>query len=294
MSAPVRPGVVFPQYDVLRTAADVAEFARGAESLGFRHILVYDHVVGVDPAVHPDWTHTYRHDSEFHEPFVLFGYLAAICAMELVSGVLVLPQRQTALVAKQAAEADWLSGGRLRLGVGLGWNEYEYRALGVPFAERGRRVEEQIGLLRRLWTDPSVSVTSGLHDLDGVGLAPRPPQRPIPVWLAGRAGRALDRVGRIADGWFPLEQPGPQAVAHLERVRAAATAAGRDPVSVGVEPRIRVAGRPASDIAGEIGFWTELGISHISFSTMDAGLASVADHLRALERARALLRDDVL
>lgn len=280
----MRIGAVFPQYDVLRDAADIAEFARGVEGLGLDHLLVYDHVLGVDPAVRPEWTHLYRNDSEFHEPFVLFGYLAAVCRLELVTGVLVLPQRQTALVAKQAAQADWLAAGGVRLGVGLGWNESEYRALGVPFARRGARIEEQVELLRSLWSAPSVTARTSVEEFDGVGLAPRP-RREIPVWLAGRAPAALARVGRIADGWFPLEKPGAEAAARLEAVRRAAREAGRDAAEIGVEPRIRVPGRPVDELAAEIGFWIDHGASHLSFSTMDAGLRSVAEHLRHLESA---------
>jgi probable F420-dependent oxidoreductase len=280
----MRIGAVFPQYDVLRDAADIAEFARGVEGLGMDHLLVYDHVIGVDPAVRPEWTHLYRNDSEFHEPFVLFGYLGAVCRLELVTGVLVLPQRQTALVAKQAAQADWLAAGGVRLGVGLGWNESEYRALGVPFARRGARLEEQVELLRSLWSAPSVTARTSVEELDGVGLAPRP-RREIPVWLAGKASAALARVGRIADGWFPLEKPGAEAAARLEAVRRAAREAERDPAEIGVEPRIRVPGRPADELAAEIGFWIDHGASHLSFTTMDAGLGSVAEHLRHLESA---------
>ena len=277
-------GAVFPQYDVLREAADIAEFARGVEGLGLDHLLVYDHVLGVDPAVRPEWNHLYRNDSEFHEPFVLFGYLAAVCRLELVTGVLVLPQRQTALVAKQAAQTDWLAPGGVRLGVGLGWNESEYRALGVPFARRGARIEEQVELLRSLWSAPSVTARTSVEEFDGVGLAPRP-RREIPVWLAGKAPAALARVGRIADGWFPLEKPGAEAAARLEAVRRAAREAGRGAAEIGVEPRIRVPGRPANELAAEIGFWIDHGASHLSFSTMDSGLRSVAEHLRHLESA---------
>lgn len=277
-------GAVFPQYDVLRDAADIAEFARGVEELGLDHLLVYDHVLGVDPAVRPEWNHLYRNDSEFHEPFVLFGYLAAVCRLELVTGVLVLPQRQTALVAKQAAQTDWLAPGGVRLGVGLGWNESEYRALGVPFARRGARIEEQVELLRSLWSAPSVTARTSVEEFDGVGLAPRP-RREIPVWLAGKAPAALARVGRIADGWFPLEKPGAEAAARLEAVRRAAREAGRGAAEIGVEPRIRVPGRPANELAAEIGFWIDHGASHLSFSTMDSGLRSVAEHLRHLESA---------
>ena len=170
----MRIGVVFPQAEIGPDAGAVRAYAQRVEELGFRHVLAYDHVVGADPAVHQGWQGPYDLTTTFHEPLVLFGYLAGITSLELVTGIIILPQRQTVLVAKQAAEVDLLSGGRFRLGIGLGWNAVEYEALGEDFSSRGRRVEEQVDLLRRLWTEPSVTYHGQYHRVTGAGLAPLP------------------------------------------------------------------------------------------------------------------------
>src|SRR5438132_4951635 len=166
-------------------------------------VEIYDHVLGADPAVHARWNGPYDVDTTFHEPLVFYGFLAAITQLELVTGILVAPQRQTALLAKQAAEVDILSEGRFRLGIGVGWNPVEYQALGQSFSTRGEREEEQIGLLRRLWTERSVTHEGKSDRIIGAGLAPMPIQRPIPIWLGGVSPVAYRRMGEFADGWFP-------------------------------------------------------------------------------------------
>jgi probable F420-dependent oxidoreductase len=194
----MRIGVVFPQTELGGDAGAVRAYAQRAEELGFTHLLAYDHVVGADPAVHTGWNGPYDVRTTFHEPMVLYGYLAAVTAMELVTGIIILPQRQTVLAAKQAAEVDLLTGGKLRLGVGIGWNRVEYEALGQDFSTRGKRLEEQITLLRRLWTEQSVTFSGTFDQVTGAGLAPMPVQRPIPVW-----------VGAQSDGCGPAARPGP-------------------------------------------------------------------------------------
>jgi len=201
-------GVIFPQLDIGPRVDEVRAYAIGVERLGYRHIAAYDHVVGADREVHEGFSGPYDLDSRFQEPLVLFGYLAAVTSLELVTSVLILPQRQTALVAKQAAQVDLLSEGRFRLGVGVGWNAVEYEALGQDFAQRGAREEEQIELLRRLWTEPSVTFDGRFDTVTGAGLAPLPLQRPIPIWLGGSSEPAYRRMGRSADGWFPQVPPG--------------------------------------------------------------------------------------
>jgi len=178
----LKVGAILPQTELGEQSGSVKTYAQKVENLGFTHILAYDHVLGADPTVHLNWNGFYDIHSTFHEPFVLFGYLAAITEIELVTSVIILPQRQTALVAKQAAEVDLLSEGRFRLGVGLGWNRVEYEALGKSFGDRGQRIDEQIGLLRHLWCDDSVSFDGQWEQIRGAGLAPRPVQRPIPIW----------------------------------------------------------------------------------------------------------------
>jgi len=217
----MRIGVVFPQTELGGDAGAVRAYALRAEELGFTHLLAYDHVVGADPAVHPGWDRPYDVHTTFHEPMVLYGYLAAVTSMELVTGIIILPQRQTVLVAKQAAEVDLLTGGKFRLGVGIGWNHVEYEALGQDFSTRGQRLEEQIPLLRRLWTEQTVTFSGTFDQITGAGLAPLPVQRPIPVWFGAQSPRAYRRAGRLADGWFPQMAPGPR----LEEARGIVLAA---------------------------------------------------------------------
>src|SRR4030088_2920597 len=200
----MRIGVVFPQTEIGAEAGAARAYVQRVDELGFRHLLAYDHVVGADPAVHAGWAGPYDVHTTFHEPLVMFGYLAAVTTtLELVTGVIILPQRQAVLVAKQAAEVDLLSEGRLRLGVGLGWNAVEYEALGENFTNRGKRSEEQIAVMRALWTQDVVDFHGRWHHISHAGLNPLPIQRPIPLWLGGgRPGveAVIERIGRLADG----------------------------------------------------------------------------------------------
>src|SRR5207249_483344 len=200
---PVQIGVVFPQTELGADAGAVRAYAERVGQLGYAHILVYDHVVGADPAVHQGWQGPYDVHTTFHEPMVLFGYLAALTSLELVTGIIILPQRQTVLAAKQAAEVDLLTRGRFRFGVGLGWNAVEYEALGTNFSNRGRRLDEQVVLLRRLWTEQTVTFEGTYERITGAGLAPLPIQRPIPIWFGAASPPAYRRAGRLSDGWFP-------------------------------------------------------------------------------------------
>lgn len=289
MLSDMRIGVVFPQTELGGDAGAVRAYGERVEELGFSHILAYDHVVGADPEVHKGWAGPYDISTTFHEPLVMFGYLAAITtSIELVTGVIILPQRQTALVAKQAAEVDLLSSGRLRLGIGIGWNAVEYEALGQDFGNRGIRSAEQIGVLRRLWTEPSVTVDGTYHHITGAGLAPLPVQRPIPVWIGSASDAGYRRAGRLADGWFPMMTPGP-ALDHARTVVSeAAAAAGRDPATIGMEGRASWRGDDEA-VLSEIGSWAQAGASHLSISTMGAGLASVEEHLDVLTRLSGAL-----
>lgn len=217
-------GAVFPQLEIGADPAVVRDWTTTVEAAGYNHVLAYDHVLGADPANRPGWT-GYTDKSLFHEVFVLFGYLAAITTtLELVTGVLVLPQRQTALVAKQAAEVDVLSGGRLRLGVGIGWNQVEYDALGVPFEKRGARLTQQVDLLRKLWADPVISYDGRFDHVDEAGLNPLP-GREIPIWFGGTADAVLRRTGRIGDGWMPQSAPDENARRQIALMRQSAEAA---------------------------------------------------------------------
>lgn len=281
----MRIGVVFPQTELGGDVGAVRAYGETVQELGFTHVLAYDHVVGADPEVHRGWAGPYNVATTFHEPFVLFGYLAAITSMELVTGIIILPQRQTVLAAKQAAEVDLLTGGRFRLGVGIGWNAVEYEALGKDFSNRGRRLEEQVTLLRRLWTERSLTVDGAYERVTGAGLAPLPVQRPIPVWFGAVAERALQRVGRLADGWFPQVPPGDRLDAARDVVRAAAVEAGRDPDRIGMEGRITWGEGDLDKLARQAGKWRNAGATHLSVNTMGSGFESVDDHLAALASA---------
>jgi probable F420-dependent oxidoreductase len=278
----VQIGVVFPQTEIGADVGAVRAYAERVEQLGYAHVLAYDHVLGADPAVHTGWTGPYDVDTTFHEPFVLFGYLAAVTSIELVTGIIILPQRQTALVAKQAAEVDLLAGGRLRLGVGLGWNAVEYEALGKEFSDRGRRVGEQVELMRRLWTERTVTF-EGVHErVTGAGIAPLPIQRPIPLWFGAASPPAFRRAGRLGDGWFPQLPPGPKLDEARGLVAEGAREAGRDPAGVGMEGRVNFGDGGVERVVDHIGRWRSAGATHLSINSMRAGLATVDDHLRVL------------
>jgi probable F420-dependent oxidoreductase len=280
----MRIGAVFPQTELGGDACAVRTYGQRVEEVGFTHLLAYDHVVGADPAVHTGWAGPYDVHTTFHEPLVMFGYLAAVTTtLELVTGVIILPQRQTVLVAKQAAEVDLLSEGRLRLGVGLGWNAVEYEALNENFANRGKRSEEQVALLRRLWTEQTVTFDGQHHRVTGAGLAPLPVQRPIPVWVGAASRPALERAGRLADGWFPMMSPGPQLDEAREIVERSAIEAGRDPSAIGMEGRVTWQG-DRQRVADELDHWAEAGATHVSVNTMGAGLHTVDEHLSVLEQ----------
>jgi probable F420-dependent oxidoreductase len=282
-------GVVFPQTEIGADRGAIRVYAERVEALGFTHLLAYDHVLGADPEVHEPWHGPYDIDTTFHEPFVLFGYLAGIISIELVTGIIILPQRQTALVAKQAAEVDILTNGNFRLGVGLGWNAVEYEALGTNFSDRGRRSVEQVELMRRLWTERSVTHDGTYEHVTGAGIAPMPVQRPIPVWFGVAVEPAFRRAGRIADGWFPMMPPGPALDAARAIVDEAAREAGRDPSLLGMEGRVSWTDAGVDKLVDHLGRWRAAGASHVSINTMGAGLGPVDGHLAALTQAAAAL-----
>lgn len=284
----MRIGVVFPQTELGGDAGALRAYGEGVEALGYRHLLAYDHVVGADPAVHTGWDGPYDVTTTFHEPFVMFGYLAAATSLELVTGIVILPQRQTVLVAKQAAEVDLLTGGRFRLGVGLGWNAVEYEALGQDFGSRGRRMSQQIALLRRLWTETTVTHAGEFDTITAAGIAPLPVQRPIPIWVGAASEPALRRVGRLADGWFPLLRPGDDLDRAVAVVAAAADEAGRDPAAIGLEGRVRWDPATPDPFAARVQRWRDAGATHLTVDTMRAGLADVDAHLGALAGAAEL------
>jgi probable F420-dependent oxidoreductase len=281
----MRIGVVFPQNEISADPAVVRDYAQAAEDLGYAHLLAYDHVVGADLTNRPGWTGPYSLSSLFHEPLVLYGYLAAVTRrLELVTGILILPQRQTVLVAKQAAEVDVLSGGRFRLGVGIGWNQVEYQALNENFHNRGRRSEEQIAVLRALFTQESVTFHGRWHHIEAAGINPMPVQRPIPIWLGGGSEATLQRVGAMGDGWFPQMPPDDSARRAIATIHEAARTAARDPGAIGIEARVNFANSTPDDWAQQVEAWRALGATHLAVNTMRAGLAAPRDHIEAIRR----------
>ena len=281
----MRVGVHLPQTEV-GFGADIGaikEFVQAAESLGYDHVLTSEHVLG--PGVR-------------HEPLVLFGYLASVTTtIKFASWIVVLPSRQATLVAKQTAEVDVLSGGRLRLGVGIGSNRVEYEGMGEAFEDRGVRCEEQIDLLRALWTQELVTFEGRWHKITDAGLNPLPIQRPIPIWMGGGPGssgsisaglseRALRRIARVGDGWYPAVRP-PEVAAIIARLNGYLRDEGRDLSEMGVEGSVTLAGGSAEDWTGQALTWKELGASDLAVSTGGAGFGSVRQHIDALAEFKA-------
>jgi probable F420-dependent oxidoreductase len=278
-------GVVFPQTEIGDDTGIIRDYAQTAEDLGYSHILAYDHVLGASLRNRPDWTGPYHQEHQFREPLVLFGFIAAITnRIELTTGVLILPQRQTALVAKQAAEVDLLSNGRLRLGVGIGWNHVEYEGLGENFKNRGRRVEEQIELLRDLWTRDAVDFRGTWHEINDAGINPLPSQRPIPIWIGGGADVVLKRIARLGDGWFPPTPPDERGQEMIQKLHEYARAEERDPTTIGIEGRLNINLENQDSWGKVIEDWKSFGATHLSVNTMNSGLLTPSGHIEAIRR----------
>jgi len=275
----VQIGVVYPQTELGGDPTAVRRIGRAVEELGYSHLLAYDHVLG---AVHadrtPQLTGPYTEHDPFHDPFVMFAFLAGITErIGFTTGVLILPQRQTALVARQAADVDLLSGGRLRLGVGIGWNPVEYEALGQDFRTRGARQEEQIDLLRRLFTEPVVDFSGRFDRVDRAALVPKPARR-IPIWLGGSSDAAFDRAARLADGFIFIGADIDGSVDAWRRLRDRVRGGGRSVDDFGGEYVVR----PRSgvdNLKADIEVWRKSGGSHASVVTMGMGLDSLDAHL---------------
>lgn len=280
-------GAIFPQLEIGADPAGIRDYIQAVEGMGYDHLVIYDHVVGADASVRPGWRGAYNANDQFHEPMVLYGYAAAVSKrLELVTAVIILPQRQAVLAAKQAAEVDVLSGGRLRFGIGTGWNAVEYEALGENFHNRGKRSEEQINLMRDLWTKPVVTFEGKWHKVTAAGLNPLPVQRPIPIWLGGRDDRLLERVVRMADGWFPLFNLNAEGRAAMEKLRTLAAETRRDFKTIGIESRVDVGGGNPDAWHKVARDWQAEGATHLMVNTMRAGLKTPADHIEALRKVK--------
>ena len=286
-------GVIFPQTEIEPDVVAIRDFAQAAQDMGYSYLFIADHVLGADAGAydHPLFG-MYNHKTVVHESLTTMGYLAAVApGMGLMSGILILPQRQTALVAKQAAEIDVLCGGRLRLGIGVGWNFVEYEALGMNFQDRGARSAEQIEVMRQLWTKESVDFHGRWHDITHAGINPLPLQRPIPVWLGVGSPLApippdvaLRRVARIADGWCPNFAPDESGYAMQEKVHNYMAEYGRDPSKLGLDGRMGTAGSSPEDWAEKVSAWRDMGASHLSIENRRAGLKTAEDHIDMMRR----------
>jgi probable F420-dependent oxidoreductase len=278
-------GIVFPQYEFPTDIAAMRDFTQTAEGLGFDHILAYDHVLGVNPDREGGWSGPYTYKNAFEEPLTFFSYLAGITtSLQFITGIIILPQRQTALFAKQAATLDVLSNGRLRLGVALGWNEVEYISLNEPFHQRGARFEEQIKVLRLLWTQPLVNFEGKWHHIPDAGINPLPVQRPIPLWLGGHADPVLRRVARLADGWLPNYRTVEEAKDGIAKLKQYLQEAGRSMADIGMEPRIRYDDGDPEIWRKRVEEWEAVDATHLTVMTMGAGFRTAKEHIRAMER----------
>jgi probable F420-dependent oxidoreductase len=291
-------GVTFPQNVIGGSPTIVRDFAQTAEGLGYSHIVAYDHVLGVNPEAYPDWRGPYTSKDLFHDPFTLFSYIAAITGrIELSPQIVILPQRQAVLVAKQAASLDVLSGGRLRLGIGIGWNKIEYLALGEDFHDRGKRSEEQIAVMRALWAEPHVVFEGKHHTIPDAGINPLP-ARPLEVWIGGGADATFDRIGRIGDGWLNIYVSTDQTRAALDKIRTSAIQAGRDPDKIGLDCWTGMGSGSPEDWRTELETWRTLGATHVTLNTIfNRGHikaikgSDVITHLKAIETYMAAVGD---
>ncbi len=278
-------GAVFPQIEFGHDPQAVKDYAQMLEAIGLQYIDAYDHILGANPNRPGGWRGLYTYQSEFLEPFILYAYIAAFTkSLTLATNIIILPQRQTALVAKQAATLDVLSNGRVRLGVGLGWNEVEYTGLNENFHNRGKRIEEQVALLRALWTEPLVTFSGKYHTIPDAGLNPLPVQRPIPIWFGGTADAALQRIARIADGWMINFRKPEEARPAIEKLRDNLQKAGRDPNGFPLEARISYGDGNPETWKQLLKEWRELGATYISVNTMGAGLDTPQKHMDAVRK----------
>ena len=294
-------GALVPFTDLGGEPAAVRDFAQGLEALGYDFLEAPDHVLGANPGVNPDPAAQARvADDMFHDPFVLLGYLAGVTSkISFSTGVLILAQRQTALVAKQAACLDVLCGGRFRLGVGVGWNEVEFIGLNENFHNRGRRSEEQVQVMQKLWAEPHVSFKGRYHTIDDAGINPRPASGRVPVWYGGHHEHTLPRIAKWGDGWMPNAYPADQSALDIfAELRRLTEAAGRDPASIGIEVWTSCGAGTEADWKRDAAFWKAAGVSHICLTTTFhrrhhtriAG-KTLNDHLTAMRRYRDAIGD---
>ena len=286
-------GVVFPQHEFGNDPVAIKDYTQTVEGLGFTHILAYEHIVGANPSPanirqggYADrWGGPYTHEHPFHEPFVLYGFMAAITTtLEFATGILILPQRRAQLVAKQAAELDVLSGGRFRLGVGVGWNKVELEAMGDDFHTRGRRTDEQLAVMQALWTKEVVTFKGEWHNFNEVGINPLPVQRPIPIWFGGHAPAVIRRIAKFGAGWMPGFRQAKDATEWLAQLDEALEKEGRSRKEIGIEPRLHYGDATPDQWHTTLTDWRKIGATHASVNTMGCGFTSPEEHIQAVEK----------
>ena len=295
MNSGIKLGAIFPQTEIGLDPLDIREYTLAVERLDFDYILAFDHVLGADVSNRPNWVGPYTQQHSFLEPFVLFAYMAAITStIELATGIIILPQRQTALAAKQAATLDVLSNGRLRLGIGIGWNSVEYEALGEDFSNRGIRSEEQVDVMRALWTNQTISYDGNWHKITSAGINPLPIQKPIPIWFGGKSEKVLERIGRIGDGWIAsgLNGPNEGSSSIFNRIHEYTKKAGRKPEDVGLETWVSAKQGPLDFLADQALEWQDVGATHIGLTTMGAGYSNIKEHIQALEYFKEMVHNN--
>ena len=279
----MRIGAVFPQTEFGNDPIAIRDYAQAVEAMGYTHVLAYDHVLGANPNRPGGWSGPYTHETPFQEPFVLFGFMAAVTTkLEFATGIIILPQRQTALVAKQVSTLDVLSGGRLRVGVGIGWNKVEYTALNEEFRTRGKRMDEQLEVLNLLWTQPLVQFEGKWHTIPDAGLNPMPVQQPVPLWFGGHADAVLRRCAKWGAGWMPNYATVEQAAPVLASLTEYLEANGRSRADFGVEPRIAYGKGDEDAWSKKLDEWQGVGATHFTVNTMGAGFTKPDQHLAAL------------
>ena len=276
-------GVIFPQVEYPSDPFQIRDYAQAVEDLGFSHISAYEHILGVNPDRPGGWGWPFTYQSAFLEPFTLFSFMAGVTShIGFSTRILILPQRQTALVAKQAATLDNLCCGKLRLGVGLGWNEYEYISQGEDFKNRASRMEEQVELLRKLWTQPLVDFEGQYHRIPDAGINPLPIQKPIPIWFGGHSDSTLRRVAKMGDGWLPNDLPVSDTSVLIEKLHLYLNENDREYSSIGIDARIPYQRGDVETWEQVIESWKNAGATHLSLDTMGCGFKSPADHIRSL------------
>ncbi|MGI9612686.1 MAG: LLM class F420-dependent oxidoreductase [Acidimicrobiales bacterium] len=284
-------GAVLPHNEIGTDPAAIKAYLQGVEELGMTHLLIYDHVMGADPDREGGYSGPYDKDTAFHEPFTFFAFAAAVTtSIDLVTTVMILPQRQTVLVAKQAAEVALLSNNRLRLGVGTGWNKVEYQALNEDFTNRGRRQEEQVDLMRTLWTSDSFSYDGKFHTVDRASINPRPTE-PVPIWFGGSAPALLERCGRLGDGWMPLGGANDKSAALLAQIEEHRLAAGKTMDGFGVQAQAQWGGGNPDRWRSHAERWRDIGATHMAVATHNAGPTDVDGHLARIADYQAAVAE---